>query len=147
MAANTWNKREVPILEALSAAEEAGEHLDDSRDLADITGLDQKQVSLALEALRDEKYIDGVDVTTMDDDGLRLRMVKLLGPGRRAVGAWPAEDADFGAFLTLLTERIDATDDEEEKTRLRRFLDAARGVSGQVGTQLLVAWAKQQAGL
>ncbi len=61
---------------------------------------------------------------------------RLLPPGRRAIKQWPTGDA-LEAILEAVERHLAATEDPEEKSRLRRLRDflaeeGARGVIGAV---------------
>lgn len=148
--ASTWLRREVPLLEALAELEDEGV-IGDSSNIAERSGLPGPDVGYGLRALAEAVppfvVIDGGDQGSIATRVPYFVSVRLGERGRREVGQWPAEGADFESFLELLAERIDDVPDEEEKGRLRRLLDAAQGVSRDVGVALLTAWAKSQTGL
>ena len=148
VAESTWLDRDVPILEAVA-------HLECSVAPGEAIGVEEVATSAQLEgdevvrgvlALLDGGYLDG---RTLRGDGriMAVRGISLRERGRRAVGGWPTETGGLEAFLELLSDRIDEVVDEEEKSRLRKLRDAAQGVGREVGTAVLVAWAKSVAGL
>jgi hypothetical protein len=73
--------------------------------------------------------------------------LRILERGRQEVGAWPAAGGGLDVFLDLLADRIEGEVDPEEKNRLVRLREAATSVGSQVGTALLVQWAKSVTGL
>jgi DNA-binding IclR family transcriptional regulator len=147
MAESTWLTREVPILEAVAAAEMAAEMVD-SMTLAERSGLANSEAAIAVRALIDGGYIDANEEGGLSDPFGYFMGVHLRERGRRYLGSWPKDSQDgLDTFLELLAERIDTEPDEEEKSRLRRLRDAAQGVSRDVGTALLVAWLKSVTGI
>ena len=90
MARSTWHARDLPILEAVAAAEEADAAID-SDGLATATGLAETAVARGLAALMDGDYISGDDVSSQTTP-FALLDVRLRERGRRAVGQWPSED-------------------------------------------------------
>ncbi len=51
------------------------------------------------------------------------------------------------AFLNLLSDQIEAAEDEDDKTRLQKLGHTVGGMSREVLTDLLVAFIKSQSGL
>ena len=90
MARSTWHARDLPILEAVAAAEEADAAID-SDGLATATGLSETAVARGLAALLDGDYISGDDESSQTTP-FALLDVRLRERGRRAVGQWPSED-------------------------------------------------------
>lgn len=144
MAESTWEAREIPILEAVAAA--GGEPLE-SDAIVEATGLEPSAVGYGVEALVDGQYLTGKDWGDMSSTFPEWGRLRLAERGRRAVGAWPREEGGLDVLLDLLAERIAATDDPDERSRLERFRDAAKDMGSQVGTSLLTAWLKSVAGL
>jgi hypothetical protein len=142
MAAPTWHDRELPLLEALAELErEHGVGLDQ---LVERTGLPREQAAIAVEALIEDGYVAGSAAHDMGGkDWLSLR---LLGDGRRAVRQWPSEDTSAQALVDVLEQRLAETDDPEERSRLERMRDAAKGLGGAVLREVTTAWARQVLG-
>lgn len=145
MAQDTWAGRERPLLEAIAAGE--AEHVRDVNTewMIDRTGLTPEDVAAGLAALLDAEYIDAIDAGGGDDVSFYLRL-KLRERGRRDVGTWPSEDS-FTGLLDALDVAAENATDEETTSRLRRARDAVAGIGREVGTQVLTAWLKAQAGL
>ena len=127
----TWYEREVPILEAVHAREEAGDR-NDLEDIIEATGLDPGAAGRTVRSLVENGYLDGIDATGGDDVTNFLRL-RLLAPARREIGQWPPGPAE--ALIALLERRIDAATDPDERTRLERFRDAAVMFVRDVGAQ------------
>lgn len=67
--------------------------------------------------------------------------------GLQLMRAWPRSGTDADVLLRLLDERIDdATTSEEERTRLRRFRDAAAELGQGALLAVLTAWSTRVAG-
>lgn len=127
----TWYEREAPILEVVYTREEAGDRTDLNH-VAEATGLDPAVAGRAVRSLVESDYLDGSDVTGLDDV-LTFLNLRLLERGRREIGQWPPGPAE--ALIALLDRRIDATTDPDERSRLERFRDAAALFVRDVGTQ------------
>lgn len=141
----TWEERELVLLKAIARFEqEAGEELN-SWQLAELTGLEPRDVEVGLHALYDAGYITGTDASGFDQ-AFGLMAIRLEERGRRAVGQWPPED-QFDAFVAVLEQRIAEASTDEERSRLERVRDAALGVGRDVLTSVLSAWARQVGGL
>lgn len=146
MVESTWLTREVPVLEAVAAAEEEGAEANGEW-LSERTGLGGAATSKGVQALlrADPPYVTAIDASTFGST--YFMDVQLLERGRRTVGAWTNEEGGLDAFLDLLAERIDAEPDEAEKSRLTKLREAAQGLGKDVGTSLLTAWLKTVTGL
>lgn len=143
---STWLTREVPLLEAIGEAE-SEDVLTSSEWLAGRTGLTLRETNIALKALLTAipPYIEAIDSGSAA--GPDYLDVELAERGRRVVGAWPPADGGVEALLALITERLDETTDEEEKSKLAKLRDGVQSVGKDVGTALLTAWLKSVAGL
>lgn len=87
MDTTLWERRELPILRAIAAADVEGGSID-SDQIVDATGLDVTAVGRALKALIDADYVGGIDTTTMDDPAPTYMELELKRIGREAVGSW-----------------------------------------------------------
>jgi len=143
VAKPTWVRREQLLLEAIAAAEEAGERVN-TADLVETTGLGEVETQLGIRALYDAEFIDGSDATTMGDI-FDLMLIRLLELGRQAVGQWPSED-QYAALLAVLDRQISEARDADERTRLERLRDAAIGAGREVAVSLLTAWTRYLGG-
>ena len=144
MARSTWQARDLPILEAVAAAEEADAAID-SDGLATATGLSETAVARGLAALMDGEYISGDDVgsqTTL----FALLDVRLRERGRRVVGQWPSEDP-FDGLIAVLEARLAEESNTERKGKLHALLDALRGVGRDVAVAVLTDLVKQHVGV
>ena len=144
MARSTWQARDLPILEAVAAAEEADAAID-SDGLATATGLSETAVARGLAALMGGEYISGDDVgsqTTL----FALLDVRLRERGRRAVGQWPSEDP-FDGLVAVLEARLAEETNTERKGKLHALLDALRGVGRDVAVAVLTDLVKQHVGV
>lgn len=140
----TWESREQPVLEAIAEAWEDGARLKNVRAVAEALDLDEGSAARALKALHEDGFIQGIDAT--DQSGYELLELEPTGKGRRVVGQWPSENG-YEDLLRLLDERIAATGDADEHTRLQKVRDSFGDVTKQVGTSLLAAWLKGQVGI
>ena len=139
----TWDQRERPILDAIARAED--DHRSINNDgIAGATGLDRGTVDRGLLALVEAEYVTGIEAAA--EELCYLLEVRLLERGRRAVGAWPSQDAG-DELLRLLRERAETAVTEEERGRWQRLVEAAKGLGSKALTEVAVALVKREAGL
>ena len=144
MARSTWQARDLPILEAVAAAEEADAAID-SDGLATATGLSETAVARGLAALLDGDYISGDDESSQTTP-FALLDVRLRERGRQAVGQWPSEDP-FDGLVAVLEARLAEETNAERKGKLGALLDALRGVGRDVAVAVLTDLVKQHMGV
>ncbi|HEX6328240.1 MAG TPA: hypothetical protein VFZ72_16865 [Jiangellaceae bacterium] len=66
--------------------------------------------------------------------------LRLTGQGRRAIGQWPAEGNEaVDAFLARIEQAIERSDDDVERSGLRRLLDASRVFARDVSVEVAAA--------
>jgi hypothetical protein len=133
---STWNEREVPILEAVYAAEERGERPDPDG-IAAVTGLDPDVVIRSVGGLVQSQHLDGIESHGLGQMFPTYLALLLLERGRRAIGQWPPGPGD--AFLTALNRLIASEPDPDERSRLVKLREAATDVAKQVLAGAIVA--------
>jgi hypothetical protein len=143
MATGTWQTRELPILEAIAAAEAAGEDIN-SDDIPTATGIPQVAVTGGLRALLDAGMIAGARINTFG--GFGMLMIRLREKGRRAVGQWPTGDP-VSDLVRLIEARELAAADPLERGRLRALLDAVVDVGKGTASDLLASLIRQTTGM
>jgi hypothetical protein len=101
---------------------------------------DDARHSLALEYLNEARYVKGDRAM-----GSVWSDVTLLEKGLVEVAGWPAQPGeDYGAkLLDVLDVRITDAEDEDERTRLKRFRDAVASVGKDVVTGVLTDLARR----
>jgi hypothetical protein len=139
--ASTWNDREIPILEAVWAAEEAGDR-PGPEEIAAATGLQVDVVGRSVAALVKADYLSGADASSLADTFDQFIALQLLERGRREIGQWPPGPAD--AFVVALDRLIDAEQDPVKRSLLVKLRDAAVDVAKQVLAGAVVAAAQTQ---
>lgn len=144
MAAYTWSTRELPILEAMVAAQEAGEDVATAARSA-VPDISEELYKETIASLRHAGYVDAA-VQSMGNNQLMVHPQRVLPAGRRAVGQWPCGDA-YDAFVAELENRLEATTDPEEKSKVQRFADDIYGMGKAAATALIVESFKRVAGL
>lgn len=138
MASDTWESRELPILEALAALEEESSstfpNVNDD-DLGGRAGIDGPAFARSMRSLADAGYLRGSDASDMAAWG--MISIELLSRGRRAIGQWPSEDpAD--AFLRALDRAIAVESDDDKRSILERLRENAAEIGRSVLSGLIV---------
>ena len=144
MTSSDWEHRERVLLEAIGTAEESGRSLD-TNGLIAASGLDGPVVNRTLRRLLDGEYIAAMNVGTFGNPDAMME-IRLRERGLREVGEWPPED-QYDSFLQVLQVAIDNAATSDERSKLERLRDGLLGVGRDVGTSLLVGWARQAVGL
>lgn len=135
---DTWTDRDAPVLQAIAELyDEQGEANED--EIMERTGFDQTTVRRAVRALlgEDPPYFEASP--SMDGDfGI---IVNVTGHGRRAAGQWPTSERLADRITEAFAEVADHTDDEEQRSWLRRagawFGNAGRDVIVEVAAAVL----------
>jgi hypothetical protein len=129
--ADTWATRDLPALRAVAAHLDQNPHDVLETDELEVPGIDPGDMHRVLAAL-DGAYLEVTWLRTFGGTGSGS-VEGITERGRRAAGLWPSgESAD--ALIEALTQAADASDDEEDRTWLRR----AAGALGQVSRDVVV---------
>jgi DNA-binding MarR family transcriptional regulator len=139
--ASTWNEREIPILEAVWSAEEAGDRAA-TGDIAGATGIERDSVARGIASLIEAGYLAGKDWSSLADRFPEYALLRLRERGRRAIGQWPPDVGE--SFLVALNRLIAAEEDPAERARLAKLRDAAADVGKQVLAGAVVAAGQAQ---
>lgn len=128
--ADTWNDRELPVLEAAVRGVDAGRMHGGIRfnDIASQTGLTVEDVYVAARALEDAGFIANAYVSP----GTHSRVTSVSGAARERVGSWPSADVGADRLLEAVQRLADSASTDEDRSRLRKLLDALGGVSRDV---------------
>jgi hypothetical protein len=140
-----WSERDLPILKAMAAVEESGEYTVTVASIAASVGREDQDTWIGLRSLRTAAYVDWTQEVRTIDGTRRLTEPRLAERGRRLLGQWPQDE--YQSLLTIIEERIEATADPDERSRLVRFRDGLIGVGRDVATDILAAILKDQAGI
>lgn len=132
-----WDQRERRILEAVRDGEEAGERVLSVATLAEPLERPLEEVRRVVEALHIDGWLTGVEAA--DAVGFELVDMRPTAKTRRYLGDWPAETGSVDVLLETLASKIDEVDDDEERSKLQRFLQSAAGVSREVLSDVLAA--------
>jgi hypothetical protein len=143
--AATWQQRELPMLEAIRDAQEAGE--DVRLDLLiKRLELDERQVKLTFRRLLDAGYVDAHVQSAADDPLFTVYDITLQEPGLRAVEVWPSEDA-YANLITMLEEQLEAETEPEKRSKVKALLVGVTTAGREVVTEVAAAWMRQRIGL
>lgn len=133
---------ETRILHAVAEAEKGGETAQTSSQdlgrLEEFGKVDQGDIDTAVQRLHRAGYLDGHDASSAA--GYYLMRLHLIERGLREVQVWPAEEG-LDALLRVIDERLAATDDPEERSRLQKIRDGAKGLAGESLLAIGKAWA------
>ena len=143
MVDSTWTTRELPILEAVIAAQERGDDVNAAaRTAVDIDG---KLYGEVVDSLRLDGYLDAI---VQRNGAHRIFAAVIQGPlprARRAVGQWPSEDAGTELVRVLEDRMADAT--PEERSKLERARDALQSLGGKLLTSIAIEYVKRETSL
>jgi DNA-binding MarR family transcriptional regulator len=132
-----WYRRDLRILERVALAEVAGAEEVTTWDLAAELGLDQHDVTLGLQALKEADFVHWNAMPRYGRDMYKLLWPRLKERGRRTLRKWPVDGYD--ALLAILEERIEAEREPDERSKLMRLLTALRGMSRDVAVEVIAA--------
>jgi hypothetical protein len=107
--------------------------------------METRDVWAGLQALKDARYIDWHRTARFTETVRTLIAPSLRERGRRALGRWPGDEPLRD--LIAVIERLIASSEPEERTRLERLRAALLGLGEKVGTAVAIAWAKACLGL
>jgi DNA-binding transcriptional ArsR family regulator len=131
--AETWSWREGPLLRIVLRETDAGRN-PEFEQLADQTGLERQQVSIAMRALQDAGYVDVYLA------GAYSGVVHSVGErARRELGSWPSAETIAADVVTALAEAADREPDEGRKKWLKSIASGAAGVGRGVLTAEITA--------
>jgi DNA-binding transcriptional ArsR family regulator len=133
----TWSRREGPLLRAALRGVDAGNEVEFEQ-LAEETGLDLQQVSIAMRALQDAGYLDASFAGA--NSGLVVRVHERT---RRELGTWPSADAIAADVLHALEEAAEREPDGSRKSWLRSFSSGAADVGRGVLAEAISATLRQ----
>lgn len=140
VAESTWTGRELPILEAVRAAEEGGENLSTAARRA-VPDLPDELYARTLDSMATDRLLDA-DVQWAGGKPYLTIVKRLLPTGRRAIGQWPSDDPGV-EFERVLSEAIEREPDPERKTRLERVRTTVAEAGGDVVKAVLIEFAKR----
>jgi hypothetical protein len=129
---STWEKRDLPVLEATVQyfEEHRLKSMPQAYDLAPIVGIDEEDLGMALLALNGE-YLS----CQMLGGGLKNILVKEVHPSaRRAVGQWPTPESLAERILSAMSQAADTEPDPDRRTKLKQ----TAAFLGSSGKDLLV---------
>ena len=141
---SSWQADEMPMLVAAREAELAGEDAWD-RMIASVPHLDEERSRRVAASLIEGGYIAGAGVFWAfgrTDPIITRDVVRITNKGRSAMGQWPTPDRFIGALESAINDA-----DDEERPKLTRLLEAAKGVSKEVLTDVIAKFISSSAGL
>jgi hypothetical protein len=134
---STWEPRDLPVLQAIVALSDEGNHYIEPAEIAERTGFDEATVQQALWALADE---DPPLFTYTDSSRLSGPAMgpvsRPTGHARRKVGTWPTPDSLADRIIEALDAAADQERDPERKSKLRGAVDFLSGVGRGVLTEV-----------
>lgn len=133
---DTWFSRDFPVLvEVTRLCADRPRSWIDVADVIEAVGLPQRDVEHAVLALRDDGYFD-----TIAEGGQVVSSIGKLQPSaRRATGMWPTSASALERMIAALDAIADNTDDEDDRTKARRFAAWLRTSATTVGLSVASA--------
>lgn len=142
-----WSDRDLPVLKAVAAAEDAGLDQLDVEELSKDLDMPSMSVARSLVLLHDHGFIGGEPVKVMDPKPcIAIIEPHLLVAGLRALGEWPSDDP-YEELVRVLEERINQETNEQERTKLQRVRDDLYLMGKGAAGALLTSYLQRMAGL
>lgn len=140
----TWERVEFPLLLEVSEAERTGGRVRLNGGPAG----EPLERMLAGQRLIEAGYVTGPKPLRDGGQPIVVVMTGLTERGLRAVGAWPAPDADVGAlFLEVLERAAEEAVDDGDRSRLRKVGEQARGLGRDTLANVIAAVIARQTGI
>lgn len=98
------------------------------------TGLDSTQVEIAVNALESAGLVDAAYF-----GGGVQHVKRVSGDARRAVQSWPTPETGVDRLIAALEDIADNSEDEDQRTRARKALDALTGAGKQIAVSVTSA--------
>ena len=131
VAESTWATREVPILEAINSAEEAG--TEDLRAAAAAAVPDVSEVTL-MRVLAKLARAGLIEVGS--PGGNVIRVLGMTPVGLRQIGAWPSPEAAWERLIQEVERRAETAAEGPERTRWQRLRDSLLGIGRDLGVEV-----------
>lgn len=129
-----WDERDLPVLREVTRRIDSGEGAT-VEEVAAATGLPDDDVRRAGRALERRGL-----VTTLTASGHHILWFKdISGEAYLKTGLHPDGDDAISRLVEAINQAAQLVDDPDERSALRRFLDAAGGVSRTVLADVLAA--------
>jgi hypothetical protein len=103
------------ILDAIVESETTSVSVRDSAAIAEATGIDQRDVIMALRALTDHAYVEASKINVNRPHGFDFVSIRALPAARRATRQWPSADP-FEELIVRLEVTIAGTSDPARRT-------------------------------
>lgn len=142
---NTWADRDLPVLDAIV------KYLDDAvgtlypelRDIAELTGLEVKEVGKAALALQGDHLIE---LGQSAGGPGTWHVSNVSGDARRLVGQWPTAEQFVDEVAQRLLAAADEEPDPERRSRLRELASSAGDVARTVFVDVTASVISRQMG-
>ncbi|HEY9366999.1 hypothetical protein [Streptomyces sp.] len=143
---NTWANRDLPVLDAMVKFLEdgVGSLYPELRDIAELTGLDVKEVGKAALALESDRLIE---LGKSAGGPGTWHVGSVSGDARRLVGQWPTAEQFVDEIAQRLQAAADEEPDEERRGRLRELATSAGDVARNVFVDVTSAVISRQMGI
>lgn len=134
---DTWSNRDLPVLRQIVRMVDhdpiVGGPLGD---IATETGLDVDDVYRAAKAL---EYDGLIRLTEYASPPQFHRADRVTGDARRLAGQWPTPETGLDRIIAALDAIAANTDDEDTRTKARKFADFLRTSAATVGLSVATA--------
>ncbi|MGB7448812.1 MAG: hypothetical protein WA892_06750 [Ornithinimicrobium sp.] len=142
---DTWSTRDYPVL--VAAAQHLDAHPGRAFQPLDITlagalGLSVGEATAAVIALMPDYLVGKVEHMMVGDPHVMVSGV--TSEGRREAGLWPKRDDQLASLIAAIEATAEQTEDDEQRTTLRRVGDGLASVPGNVLSGIATAWLASQ---
>lgn len=120
---DTWSGRELPLLQEAARRLESGETNLYVSALAEQLNIDPAQAQIAVDALSDDGYLDGVRVEEIRGP---VVITHISAKARRELGLWPSAEAGADRLMAALDALI-VQAKPDDRSRLERVRDGLVG--------------------
>lgn len=142
-----WHSFDFPVLLDVATRVNRREEFINARDIAAALDRNPDEVIASLESLaKPGGWIEGTPLRG-DDRTIHFVVDDLTERGRRATGLWPDGDTAVEQLLSALRRAEDLSQDENEKSALRKAGGQLASVSRSVVAEVIAAVVTRQAGI
>lgn len=133
---STWEPRDLPVLEAIVRLTEQLGHSVTPAQISSDTGLDARDVTLAITALKGENT-PLISTGPRTGAGHYTLVGGATGEARRRVGAWPTPENLAAKVADAILEAAATEQNPEKKTKLQALASVIKDTGREVFTDAI----------